>query len=852
MRPLRSRFYDCRSNTAYDTTPTNPKDLSSSMYTYATSRFYTGNAYFRTGEYPQPGDPTNYIDITLPYYLDGASASWDYDKYDGDYGDKNDKLPLHYKIEYDDLTNLASYEMLVDREGTIPLLFKTGEIEITIPEMGKLTGTEKEVFKKIYDYTFAQSSHKDKAYKELWKEWKKSHKDDYSAYHGTTLTGGEDWERRFYFAAYDWGDGNKDNPANGIPDGVNKEWWENLKYGEDRSSLTDDMAPAEVESYWTGEKLALYFLNTKEQGKGGESSAWGAWLSAHDLDEIDEEKTCVQDASQGGTYLDPGTIIDEETYGTQNELMQKALDGGIYIGKSKIETQAYKDWQAELYALYDQENEIWNKMQQEYWPYLEQVWKGEITWDEFWEIYDSIQAKYQSQLDELYAKESDLYNNRPERYDWASPDTEKVIKDCTVQTQFYNAQHPAGYYYDRSWDKYRPSNILVLDVYELKKKVEQDMPDFNGIVYVDLNNYPWADTNYDNNATGIMLVNGESLPESGLSIVTSNNVFIKGNYNLDPEGKVEKNRWPDKAEVIARQTDTLRDDYHHHYSRIDGSEYFLSEDDLEWQPAEIITRRPVYTLSENFPEPSYMPMGWSRSQQYYDERDHTVGQDFVSGDPTYPSDSWMPTPSTTISTKINQWFTYYDGEKALPSQWTKSWVDKHWPSSKIFALDTDLPGTEGYGEPDTYIPGSDLISNLSGHIEGAYDTKYAYTAIHGSDPENPKNITTPSQDNRVYKEHIYNTAIITPYSTTPYVLEYWQTKRTVNGAFVQLPDNSLYKSRIPNSARYGRTRGPDNFLNYECRYGRDADAADIPSVGLAFGGGGGGNPSWREIDSASF
>lgn len=175
--------------------------------------------------------------------------------------------------------------------------------------------------------------------------------------------------------------------------------------------------------------------------------------------------------------------------------------------------------------------------------------------------------------------------------------------DYTEEIQFYNAQHPA-----RSGNTYKLSNILVIDVHALKQKIDNEeltnvnggtitQDSFNGIVYIDLENYQWSNTNFDQEATGIMLVNGERLPNGGLSIVTPHNVFIKGNYNLDHKGCPEKSRDADDADVIQRV--------------VDNKDYIEYKTDLVYQPAEIITRRAVYTLSEDFAEAFLYAFVWS-------------------------------------------------------------------------------------------------------------------------------------------------------------------------------------------------------------------------------------------------
>jgi len=739
-RPLKSRYYDWHGELDYSTSLSDPTTLPYYLYLNTNYHFYTGNTYFRSGEM------SSYVDTTLPYYLDNntySGAYWEYDKYAGD---GTDTTPAHYSISNDDLKNLAIYELCAG-SGGIPLL--NGSSNVTIPSVG--TGNEEEIFEDLYN----KPGNNEGLWDEFWTQWKANHANDYQQYHGTTLTGGEDWERRFFMAAYEWRDRSWDNDGqtyidipDGIPDNINREWWEDLSYGDDRAGLSNDMAPAAVERSYNGEQLDLYFLNTEEQ-----AVAWRSWLSGHSLDEAGEDMTLVKDRSQGGQYVDQGTILSTHT--DQDAVRDKAKNGGIYIG---LEDGAFSN----------------------------------------------------------------------------------PISDCSVETQFYNVTHPAGFY--SRGQPYRPSNILVIDVYALKEKIENEMSDFNGVVYVDLESYPWSSSSYDANADGVMLVNGERLPDGGLSIVSPNNVFIKGNYNLDPVGNSDKNRDPDSESVISYVTAGT------HYSRIDGSPYTLSANDLVWQPAEIISTRAVYTLSDDFPEPSYMPMNGSVSRQYYEEDNygHLPGHDFVTGHYYYPTDDWVPSPSDTRAaySAIDTWFTYYNGGQTLPARWDAEWVYANWPSDTVFSFDTN-----GNGQIDTYILGSTLQSYVRSHIQSAYSNTYNYTAIHGRDGS--LNSDTPSFINSVSQPHIYNAAIVSPYSTSPYVLEYWRsgsgdTARIINGAFVQLP--TQFRETTPRGVYYGRARSPANTFNYETRFGRGADPNDRPPVGLTFGA----NVSWREISNSRF
>jgi hypothetical protein len=701
--------------------------LSGAMCYNSQYHFYQPTIRFRFGTIP-----TGYTTKDLSYSLDNSQysgAEWNYKKYTG-----TSTTPLHYVISNTNLKSQAEYE-LTHWSGSAGknLLDQSKVVEVT----GMDPGTETDIFKQLWNTATATVAQ----WNDFWSDWKSNHQNDYQSYHNSgTLIGGEDWERRFYIAGYDW-----NMSATGVPNngsyGVNREWWEDLRYGDDRTGI-DYMAAARVENNSTGLGSSNYYLNTEQQ-----SSAWGKWLAANKLDATGQNKTLVQDKSQGASYVDTGKVLG--TAPDQNVVKKKALNGGIYIGLDE-------------------------------------------------------DGKFQN-----------------------------PISDCTTEKQFYNVAQPAakdssysGYY------KYKPSSVLKIDVACLKAKIDSakidsdkayngPLKDFNGIIYTDLTGYNWSNAHYDNNADGVMLINGARLPEGGLSLGTPNNVFIKGDYNLDPDGVSEKNRSPDDPTVTGRYTSV----------------------DLEWQPAEIVTQRVVYTLSNNFPESSYMPMDGNYGSQYYDEDRYVTGQDFVNH-PSYPTNfgtnTWVPAASKTTTTRLNNWFTYYSGGSvALPGNWTQSWVDANWPSGKTFAIDTNADSN-----PDIYIAANDLRTDAQSQIASGYSSNFGYTAVHGADGS--LNPDTPSGINVVNQKYIYNAAIITPNSTTPSVLEYWNNPdRVINGAFILLPEGGL---ALPKSVAYGRTRNPNNIFNYESRFGRGSNERERPRLDLTFSA----NSSWREINNADF
>ncbi|MBN2097684.1 MAG: dockerin type I repeat-containing protein [Candidatus Omnitrophica bacterium] len=856
-RAIDSQFYNCWGEQGYDTTFSYPWDLPSSMFYNNTIHFSTGTTYFASGEYKPVSQITSADRDELPYYLDGA---WNWDKYKGDY-DVNDNLPYKYEIGIEDLNNLALYEMqgstLWGNQGTTPMF---AENTVTISNRTIGSGTEKAIFQAMIDNPGEAEGH----WNEFWEQWKTNHTSDYAAY-SASFTGGQDWERRFYLAAYDnkWSasaDWNQTGPDK--PYRVNMEWWQDLSYGDDRAGLTDDLSPAkvifnELDSY-TGEESDKYFLNTQFQG--GTGSSWETWLSENGLHPGGDSDNIVQDKSMGGEYVTTPPIFGR--LADYDHLKQEAVDSGIFIGWDNAHPLA------------------------------------DVNLDGIVNLTDMAKVKFKAGSTDLrYDVNKDGIVNLTDmaltkHKSGEIVDFKNPIAECTQAVQFYNVRNPAGYY--STSDNYKPSNVLVIDVHKLKEKIEEDkesggpLANFNGILYIDLASCRWAepsyvgttslseDWTYDINAESIMLVNAETLPEGGLSIITPHNVLIKGNYNLDPDGNEEKNREKDDDPLITNDGNVIeRVISNPHTHRTDGTSYSLTQNDLQWQPAEVITQRGVYTLSEDFTEPTYMPMYWTHDGQYYEERDR-ISQDideqnFVSGDAHYPENSWVPTPDSTktatssggalLYPDIDTWFTYYrdthGNPVAVPADWNEWLLNPggtqiNWPDNTVYALDTD-----GDNIKDRYISSNKLKQAVREHIESVYDTTYSHNAVHGYYDSSGEWVSgsgsadTPAQNYRVNEKHIYNTAIVTPYDPEPFVLEYWEGSgdRVVNGAFIQLSDKKEddYIKPIPLGAQ-NRTGLPDNFFNYETRFGKNAAIDDRPKAGITFAS----DNSWREIKNEDF
>jgi hypothetical protein len=118
--------------------------------------------------------------------------------------------------------------------------------------------------------------------------------------------------------------------------------------------------------------------------------------------------------------------------------------------------------------------------------------------------------------------------------------------------------------------------------------------------------------------------------------------------------------------------------------------------------------------------------------------------------------------------------------------------------------------------------------------------------------------------------------VVTPYAPESYALERWvehqdiydedndgnttemiDTRRVVNGAFIQLPGpfkpgievseaDANYAEQVPwqpGYASFYRANDPVKTYNYECRFGRGATSSSRPPSNLTFGQ----DVSWREV-----
>ncbi len=123
-------------------------------------------------------------------------------------------------------------------------------------------------------------------------------------------------------------------------------------------------------------------------------------------------------------------------------------------------------------------------------------------------------------------------------------------------------------------------NVIQFDVGKLVNDCADAKPK-NNIIYVDNKN--------------VRLVNAAKLPDNGLTVVSPYNVYLKGNYNTDEE----------------------------------------------WQPSAVITNSLVYTLSEDFNDPQYLPESYHFKEYPYSLEFQDFLDKYVSGE-RYPDKLPLP------------------------------------------------------------------------------------------------------------------------------------------------------------------------------------------------------------------
>jgi len=706
----------------------------------------------------------------LPKVLkSGADYEWNYDKYA--YSQPADEQPVKFKVDNDVLAWMARKERTVSSDS-----------RTSNPSYYLLTQEDQDAFN-------ASPSTFD------WDAWKTN----LGSRVGVDLDVESDYEKKFWRARY-----NCDNTGDWVADAdtatgfsssytydgqsrryysINHEWWDDLTYGDDRATLTDDLAPAQSEVP-SSQDVGGYFLNTEHQGQAWkeyvESQSVAITKSDTNETEIKYLSDVLKEANTGGEHITPMQL--EVNY------RDKADEGGVLF--TKAITQDYLDWNSIYMTIRSEEMDV--KRQIWLTPSVQTAWNiyiNDLTQenlDAYIAAYNTATVPYQSQIDDVNQRIADHRALRPERYAW---DDNPVFAEVAAEDSFVNVTRPAGSYeyywnsnlFDKFYtDRVRETKILNIDVAKLKEIIDDGTfkqltgHDFNGVLYVDnLSNE--SGYSYD---FSVRLINGGVLPDEGLSLVTPHNIYVQGNFNLEgtaPEGG---------ASVDARDYQAIQNYLNYHPT--EG----YSQDDFAWHPAALIsTQRIVYTLSESFNDPASLPLSYN-----YWNKDTKDYYSYCLDDQVFLA-TYVPAPgSGDLPSNVQQFFTDHP-EVIPPASWTPDWIT------------TNL-------DPNKYPEANDLHKSLLNAGNANY-----------------KRTNDASMPNRVEHDVTYNTAIVSPYDPQGYIIERWYSedasgdaalrgsrrKRNVVGAFIQLEDT--YRAQVP--LAYHKYNSDGEYI-YEVTAGSDA------------------------------
>jgi len=531
----------------------------------------------------------------IPKTLDsGSDYEWNYDKYK--YSQPADEVGVRFKVDDSILAMMARNERGASASS------RTAN-----PSYYLLTDTEQTTFN-------ADPANFD------WSAWRNTHSGSISADNLAI-------EKKFWRARYNCQDtGNWAADADTASTdsfaashySINHEWWDDLTYGNDRASLTDDLSPAQSE-ITTSPEYEGYYLNTEHQVQSWQDYMENKEVTITKSDTGEEEtlelSSVINDSNTGGEYINPMRL--EVNYA------ERAEEGGISITTSI--------------------NSAWTQWQQTRIDMIRRYFRGEITREEFIDMY----------LTWLQS------NPAPARYVSNNP-----ISDVTTVDNFYNTTRPAraseytwqGNLFDKfpeySWMPAR-TKVLTIDVAALNEKIENENLSFNGVVYVESADY--SDTAYD---YSVRLINAGVLPEAGLTVVSPHNIYVQGNFNLD-------NTIPDDGTSLdARDYQAIQD-----YMATHSSEGY-SQDDFTWHPAALIsTQRMVYTLSDSFNDPQQLPLSYD-----YWNRDTRDYYPYCLDDAEFLEDH-VPAPSSSSLPQTVK--TFFDNHPELtpPSSWSWDWIN---------------------------------------------------------------------------------------------------------------------------------------------------------------------------------
>jgi len=538
-------------------------------------------------------------------------------------------------------------------------------------------------------------------------------------------------------------------------------WKANNGYTASNTDTTGDLArkfwnswlgssPSNINDEWwsdltygndrlISDNISVSYLNTKEQ-----TSVWQSWL---------EGKTAtITKADTGDTETKPLSSV-----------IKDASNGGQYLVPIKLETDYKK--QAEnggisiIKGLSD-EYLAWNNAPRSFTLSNEEVinftmgtWMTvRLTWARNYILgggstSDALYIEFNSAMT---AARLAAMADRPEaQYEWKVPDT---LEECGAisYTQIYNpVRQPGTYDYTfsdfttQNMTNAKPAILVDIDVEKLRDYLESTEQAFNGVIYVESTYYNDYSSYYGD--LSVRVKNGGILPENGLTLVTPHNIYVQGSFNLDYERD-------GSSEAYQYYTETHSGD---------------SNSDYKWRSAALISsQRLIYTVSDNF----------QKGQTINSLADISPFNYWNINESDYPY-------SLQSNTFVNTYLTEYGGGNA--PQAVKDFFTK-------------------YPELGA-IPGTWTVDNIKQLLNTSLypDAGKAQEALRDAGEVKYDLATETTQPNRVLKDVIYNTAMVSPYDPEGCILERWigadgsTKKRQVTGSLIQLED--IYRAQVPNS-----------------------------------------------------
>ncbi|MCU0651584.1 MAG: hypothetical protein MUC39_01395 [Candidatus Omnitrophica bacterium] len=497
-----------------------------------------------------------------------------------------------------------------------------------------------------------------------------------------------------------------------------------------------------------------------------QTSAWQSWI-------------------EGKTATITKYDADEPETKSLSSVLKDGSNGGQYLVPIKLETNYKKQAENGGIAIlkgYSDEYSAWLNQ-----PHELLLATGEtvvFTMANFTTMFSNWVATHSS--DPLYylcigqwytAYYTLYYSSKPTMYEWQIPEG---LEDIISSTLFYNPVRQPGVYDSQNEttrvQNAKPTTILDIDVAKLRDYLQDKGQAFNGVVYVESTDV--EDYHYYYDDLSIRVKNAGILPENGLTLVTPHNIIVQGSFNLDYER--------DKEGKTAAESEAY--DY---YQENHGG----SNSDYKWRPAALISsQRMIYTVSDNFQKDQAISSLADISSYNYWRLGSSGNYPYSLKDSVFVNSYLNSYGGSNAPQAVKDFFAKYPELGNIPGTWTVDNINQY--------LNTTLYPDAGKAQEALRDAG-----------EGKYDLA-----------------TEATQPNRVLKDVIYNTAMVSPYEPEGYTLERWigvdgvTKKRQITGSLIQLEDK--YRASVPfaysiknQAGLYVYQIGPGYDYNSKYHYG---------------------------------